>query len=638
MSFFLAPIWLLFAPLLAAVLYWTYQLRSKPQRQSVPSLFFLRKLQEKGLRSSAVMLPILFWLELLLLLSLVVLLAKPLLGTASGSAIILIDNSFSMSEQSGAAENRQSLLSLAKKEALAVYDRLILTKAPRIFVTSPTCSDLIQSQALADDDARGLRGRISTIKLSFAEDRLPTCIRKIKRQYPDAEMTVLSDRAVELPPDSKIFSRLIPSPTNSKNMAIAGIVTFGANEEQLQVDAVVLGGETSEVEARMRLYSWNSMAEKKLVADRGIKLTSVRRSEIFDLKEDDLVLGVEIQYSDRTQSDAFLLDNYAWYVRGGVQADRILIASDRTERELNVAKISGYSFDVIKPEEFALTNLSGYGMIIFDRFAPVDLPSKNTLFIVPPVQKEFDFRTTASVENQELSFYAPDHELLRYLDFSVTRRFSASLVEGPDWAEPILAVRQGSLGLAGAVRGFRYMSLGFDPFPFLGRQDLGGSVLLLNILTWLGQKQTDSSQLSREILNFNDAESWRYVDGVSLRSFDFVALDAPGLWQANAKNPLAKQSYLNISLESIGMDSERSKALRERRIDPGTYSYRNFISQVESNPRRSSVLLGSLPKAGEQKLEDVDQGTFFSPAVFFLAFVLAMLYAFEKKLVKKRGA
>jgi hypothetical protein len=58
------------------------------------------------------------------------------------------------------------------------------------------------------------------------------------------------------------------------------------------------------------------------------------------------------------------------------------------------------------------------------------------------------------------------------------------IIEGPN----------GALAFAVERRGIRYLTLGFDPLPYLGRENLPMSVFTLNVLDWfLERRRTQPS-------------------------------------------------------------------------------------------------------------------------------------------------
>jgi hypothetical protein len=56
------------------------------------------------------------------------------------------------------------------------------------------------------------------------------------------------------------------------------------------------------------------------------------------------------------------------------------------------------------------------------------------------------------------------------------------------WCKPVINGTVGSLVLAGEREGKRYAALGFDLFPYLGKQNLPASIFTLNLLGWLADR------------------------------------------------------------------------------------------------------------------------------------------------------
>jgi hypothetical protein len=64
---------------------------------------------------------------------------------------------------------------------------------------------------------------------------------------------------------------------------------------------------------------------------------------------------------------------------------------------------------------------------------------------------------------------------------------------------------EGPLVFATERQGIRYLTLGFDPFPYLGRENLPMSVLTLNIVDWFFQNTGVGSRGTGEALVFSAA-------------------------------------------------------------------------------------------------------------------------------------
>jgi hypothetical protein len=65
------------------------------------------------------------------------------------------------------------------------------------------------------------------------------------------------------------------------------------------------------------------------------------------------------------------------------------------------------------------------------------------------------------------------------------------IIESPD----------GPLGFAAEVNGIRHLVLGFDPFPYLGRENLPVSIFTLNFLDWFFEGARGNSKSTGDAIN-----------------------------------------------------------------------------------------------------------------------------------------
>jgi hypothetical protein len=70
----------------------------------------------------------------------------------------------------------------------------------------------------------------------------------------------------------------------------------------------------------------------------------------------------------------------------------------------------------------------------------------------------------------------------------------------------ILESPNGALVFAVEQRGTRYLTLGFDPLPYLGRENLPMSIFTLNFLDWFFESASARSQATGEPIPLNSIE------------------------------------------------------------------------------------------------------------------------------------
>jgi len=83
-----------------------------------------------------------------------------------------------------------------------------------------------------------------------------------------------------------------------------------------------------------------------------------------------------------------------------------------------------------------------------------------------------------------VSSWREPHPLTRYVNFALFRPSYARALKPKVASESIIETTSGSLAFAAERDGIHYLVLGFDPFPYLGRENLPISVFTLNFLDW----------------------------------------------------------------------------------------------------------------------------------------------------------
>ena len=105
------------------------------------------------------------------------------------------------------------------------------------------------------------------------------------------------------------------------------------------------------------------------------------------------------------------------------------------------------------------------------------------LFVLPPKKNPLA-AAGATVTRPEISAWRDAHPLTRYVNFSLFRLSYARSLKPLSPGDKIIESPQGPLAMAWENEGSRYLVLGFDPFPYLGRENLPVSIFTLNLLGW----------------------------------------------------------------------------------------------------------------------------------------------------------
>jgi len=174
--------------------------------------------------------------------------------------------------------------------------------------------------------------------------------------------------------------------------------------------------------------------------------------------------------------------------------------------------------DVIAPADYDKSARAGYGLEIYHFAAPAALPSTPALFVLPPESSSL-VDLGPPVNNVAVSNWRDPHVLTRYINFNLLRPAYARPLKPQTAGDIIIDSAAGPLAFASERQGVRYLTVGFDPFPYLGRDNLPMSVLTLNLLDWFFASRRSGSQATGEAIflgKVQDGDQIKLPDGKSL--------------------------------------------------------------------------------------------------------------------------
>ena len=177
------------------------------------------------------------------------------------------------------------------------------------------------------------------------------------------------------------------------------------------------------------------------------------------------------------------LDNRQFAIAANARSLKILAVSPRPQALNSLRAISGVSLTIVAPEDYQQTDRSGFGLEIFHYSAPALLPLNPSLLVLPPDSNAV-VKLGKPVTRPVASGWRESHPLNRYLNMALFRPTYARPLIPQTAGETIIETVQGPLAFTMEHRGQRLLVLGFDPFPYLGRENLPMSIFTLNLLDW----------------------------------------------------------------------------------------------------------------------------------------------------------
>jgi hypothetical protein len=221
--------------------------------------------------------------------------------------------------------------------------------------------------------------------------------------------------------------------------------------------------------------------------------------------------------------DGLPIDNRRFSVPPAGQNLRILGISPRPQALNSLRSIPGVSLDVIAPQEYDKADRSGYSLEIFHYSTPIVPPANPALFVLPPDNNPL-VELARPVSGPIVSGWREPHPVTRYVNFALFRPAFSRPLKPRLSGEAIIESPSGPLALATERRGVRYLVLGFEIFPYLGRENLPVSVFTLNLLDWFFHRSGAERRATGSPLIFGAAPQGSFL--LTPRG-DKIALD-PG--------------------------------------------------------------------------------------------------------------
>jgi len=476
----------LFGLLALPLLLIPYLIRRKPQRVSFSSLLLF---MEKGDAASAkpwgrINLPPIFFLQLLLLALLIFALSEPVFSIRPSNVALILDNSASMQ----ALEDGKSRFSLAKERAAALVDDLDTGGEVDLYLTTPRL-EKINAAPLSPTEAT----RIIAAEVPYDLAEPPTdyvnLLPQLAHQRKYERVYLLTDHPAR---GQSGAARVITVGQPRDNFALTQFEVQRSSLANMRLEARVEAANYSERDEKLKIVlkaNGTELANREIVVGTG-KTASVSFEG---------VAAYPTYEAEIANLDALALDNRHFAVAPNSRNLRILGITPRP-RELDSLKaIPGVQIDTVAPSDYDKTERAGYGLEIYHFATPAALPPTAALFILPPESNSL-VNLGAPVNNVTVSNWRDPHALTRYVNFNLFRPSYARPLKPQTAGDTVIDSASGPLAFATERQGVRYLTLGFDPFPYLGRDNLPMSVFTLNLLDWFFDSPAGNSQATGEAI------------------------------------------------------------------------------------------------------------------------------------------
>ena len=510
----------LFGLLALPLLLIPYLIRRKPQRLPFSSLLLFL---ESGEAASAkpwgrVNLPPIFFLQLLLLALLIIALSEPMFSIRPTKIAIILDNSASMQ----ALEDGKSRFALVKERAGALVGELGAGGKVDLYLTTPRLEKL-HAAPLSPAEATGIIAAQVPYDLAEPPIDYGNLLSQLARQQKYERVYLLTDH-----------------PARGQNGAVRVIrvgqprANFALTKFEVQRSSLA----NTRLEARLEVANYSERDEKLKVILKG-NGTELASRDIVVAPGKTAAVSFE-GFADHTfyeaeivNRDALPLDNRRFAVAPSSRNLRILGITPRP-RELDSLKtIPGVQIDIIAPSDYDKAERVGYGLEIYHFAAPAALPPTAALFILPPESSSL-VDLGAPMNNVTVSNWRDPHVLTRYVNFNLFRTAYARPLKPQVAGDIVIDSAAGPLAFAYERQGVRYLTLGFDPFPYLGHDNLPMSIFTLNLFDWFFDSPNRNSQATGEAIFLGNVQGGDRIilpDGKSLAIIPGTAIFGGAFFQ-----------------------------------------------------------------------------------------------------------
>ena len=458
----LALLGLLFVPAVIAM----YLLRLRRQETPVPSTLLWHRLVadvEANAPWQRLRRSLLFLLQLLLVIILVLLAARPFLERPAGLArdiVLVVDTSASMAS----TDLQPNRLAAAKQAAIDAL-RELPTGGKVSVVEAGRTARIV---AAGSTDLGRIRLAIESIQPTSAPGDLGDALAlasELAAQSGDAEILVATDAALATVPQVSVDApvrvlRVGTDEGGSRNQALVALAVRTAPSGVTRSVFVSIAN-LDVANAQRRLELWG---DGLLLESRDVDIDAQQRADVIIDDVDGDVEVVEVRLvardpADTAPPDLLAADDRAWAIVPPDRDREILLVGDGDPfLETALSYLPNTALFGVKPDRYPQdarrTDGTEWDLIIFEDFVPAELPAAPTLLVAPTRTSPLG-TVTGSLEDPGIGSLSSDEPILRYVDLTTTHISEAVELELPDWARSVIPGPKGAPLLYAGVRAER---------------------------------------------------------------------------------------------------------------------------------------------------------------------------------------
>jgi len=518
-----------------------YLARERPRQATVSSVLAFRALhvmrgQRFGGRPRFTWT---FFLELLALCLAVLAMAGPYLLKTGTPIAVVIDNSAAMQALTPAGKTRFDEAIAAAVNAL---DRSSGTGRVTVYLTAPQPHQL-NGVSSGIGEARNAIARAKVVDAPDDPAALATLLGQLASDSHLGRIIFASYRSIAAPAPARVVPIVVGQP-----IANYAIGSFALSRETFGAAAL---------HARVTVANFSPAAQTLTVTIRGdgkpfgTAQATVASNEVAAIEFPRLAPAA-VYSAHLAPSDGFVIDNTAYATGSAVKPVAVLFVSPTPADGASLRFIPGVSVATRAPNAYSPKDLANFDLAIFEYTVPKELPTVNTLLVMPPPgDPVFNF-TALSAPRVEVTDWPTTDPLTDEVNFRLLNFREGEYLGQHPWMQPVVIGNGGALMLSGSRQGHRFVATGFNPFPYLGRENLPMSILTLNVLGSLAGFGAQTS-------GYRTGEPWMVPAGVTAIVLPsgrrevvqagslFTSVDAQGIYELIRTNGQNTPRAVNLA-------------------------------------------------------------------------------------------
>ena len=518
-----------------------YLARERPRQETVSSVLAFRALHVmRGERfGGRPRFTWTFFLELLILCLAILAMARPYVVRKGNPVAVVIDNSAAMQARTAAGTTRFEDAITKATAALEVQSN---SGQITVYITAPQPHAIGSPFATSITAAAAIR-RLHPVDAPDNASALTSLLAQLNGNRRIGNVIFVSYRALSAPVPPRFTAITVGEPVLNY-----GIGSFALSRESFGAAVLHAHLNVANFSGASQTFKTTITAHDKIV---GTAQTTVAPGEVAAVDFPN-VAPAEVYRAQIEPTDAFPLDNIAFATGSAVKPIAVLFISPVPADGESLKAIPGVAVTTRTPEAYSPTDLAESDLAIFEYSLPKEIPPVNALLVMPPPgDPGFTFQV-GPTKQIEVTEWPSTDPLTDGVNFRLLNVRSGEYLGQHPWMQAIVSGADGGLVLAGTRQGHRFIATGFNPFPYLGRQNLPMSILSLNLMSYL-------AGLGAQTSGYHTGEPWILPAGVKTIELpsghkesvepggQFTATDAQGIYTLSGEAGIRSQRAVNLA-------------------------------------------------------------------------------------------